>query len=219
VRGAIDVNPDFDVRTSRSLLEKLRFFEDRQAWAHFMGLYLPMIQTWARRFGLMNDDVEELTSRLLTKLVEALPQFQYDADKGTFRGWLKTVTQRELATFARERGRKPPGAAGTGHSDVFEMLFELPDAVDSLVDSIYDPSAGMLHSLHEAIAQIEGEHQGAEQVSWQVFQKIFLADEPIEKVAAEFGLTYHAAAMRVQRIKKKVRDRALQLAARRGAKD
>jgi RNA polymerase sigma factor (sigma-70 family) len=212
------VNADFDVRTSKTLLEKLRVFEDQQAWSQFTSLYRPMIETWARRFGLMHDDIDELTGRLLTKLVGALPQFDYDADKGSFRGWLKTVTQRELATFARERRRRPSGAAGTGHSDVFDMLFELPDAVDELVASIYDPSAGMLHSLQDAIREIQSECQGAEQTSWQVFQKIFLADQSIETVAAEFGLTYHAAAMRVQRIKKKVRDRALQLASRRGAK-
>lgn len=72
------MNPDFDVPTSKTLLGKLRVFEDRRAWSQFMGLYLPMLQTWARRFGLSHDDGEELTSRLLTKLVEALPRFDYD---------------------------------------------------------------------------------------------------------------------------------------------
>jgi hypothetical protein len=43
-----------------------------------------------------------------------------------------------------------------------------------------------------------------------------LADQGIEAVATTLGLTYHAAAMRVQRIKKKVRGRALELALERG---
>src|SRR5262245_56953768 len=149
------MNPDFDVSTSKTLLEKLRVFEDRRAWSQFMSLYLPMIQTWARRFGLSDDDVEELTSRLLTKLVEALPRFHYDPDKGTFRGWLKTVSQRELTTFARERRRRIPGDGPTGLSAVYDRLLEQADEVDDLVASLHDRSEGMLRSLQEALQEVQ----------------------------------------------------------------
>lgn len=210
------MNPDFDVRTSKTLLEKLRVFEDRRAWSQFTSLYLPMIQTWVRRFGLSHDDVEELTSRLLTKLVEALPRFDYDPGKGSFRGWLKTVTQRELTTFARERRRRIPGDQATGKSTVYELLLEHADDVDDLIAGLHDQSEGMLRSLQVALTEVQSACQAEDQKSWEVFQKIFLLGEPIESVAAEFGLSYHAAAMRVQRIKKKVRGRALELALQRG---
>jgi RNA polymerase sigma factor (sigma-70 family) len=210
------MNPDFDVRTSKTLLEKLRVFEDRRAWSQFMSLYLPLIQTWARRFGLSHDDVEELTSRLLTKLVEALPRFNYDPEKGSFRGWLKTVTQRELATFARERRRRILGDQATGKSTVYDLLLEHADDVDDLVASLHDQSEGMMRSLQDALKEVQSACQGEEQKSWEMFQRIFLADQAIEPVAAEFGLSYHATAMRVQRMKKKVRSRALQLALQRG---
>jgi hypothetical protein len=39
-----------------------------------------------------------------------------------------------------------------------------------------------------------------------------VSGQAIEPAAAEFGLSYHAAAMRVQRIKKKVSSRAMELA-------
>jgi RNA polymerase sigma-70 factor (ECF subfamily) len=210
------MNPDFDVRTSKTLLQKLRVFEDRRAWSQFMSLYLPMLQTWGRRFGLQNDDVEELTGRLLTKLVEALPRFDYDPKKGSFRGWLKTITQRELTTFARERRRRMPGDEATGKSTVYDLLLEHADDVDELITGLHDQSEGMLRSLQDALKEVQSACQGDEQKSWEVFQRIFLADQAIEVVAAEFGLTYHAAAMRAQRIKKKVRSRALELALRRG---
>jgi RNA polymerase sigma-70 factor (ECF subfamily) len=209
------MNPDFDVRTSKTLLEKLRVFEDRRAWSQFMSLYLPMMQTWARRFGLSDDDVEELTSRLLTKLVEALPRFDYDPGKGSFRGWLKTVTQRELANFARERRRRP-GDQGKGGSAVFDMLFEYARDADDLVASLHDRSEATLRSLQDAVQEVRSACQGEELRSWEAFQRIFLAGQEIEPVAAELGLSYHAAAMRVQRIKKKVRSRAMLLAVQRG---
>ncbi len=209
------MNGDFDVRTSKTLLEKLRMPEDQRAWKQFLGLYTPMIQAWGRRFGLQNDDVEELTSRLLVKLVEALPRFKYDPEKGSFRGWLKTVTQRELATIARERKRGPRHVGG-GKDTLYDLLREHADAVDDLVNSLHDQSEGMLRSIQDAVKEVQGACQGDEQKSWDMFQRIFLEGQEIEPVAREFGLSYHAAAMRVQRIKKKIRARAMELALQRG---
>ena len=202
------MNADFDMRTSKTLLEKLRVLEDRRVWSQFVKLYQPMIQVWGRRCGLQDDDVEELTSRLLTKLVEALPRFNYDPDKGNFRGWLKTITQREVSNLARERRRRVPGDAGTGNSAVRDLLREHADEVDDLVTSIQERSEGMFRSVQEAIEEVQNSLQGEEQKSWRLFQRIFVDGEAIEPVAAEFGLSYHAAAMRVQRIKKKVRSRS-----------
>lgn len=206
----------FDVRTSKTLLEKLRVYEDRKAWSQFVGLYLPMIRAWGRRFGLQDDDAEELASRLLGKLVEAIPRFDYDPKKGSFRGWLKTVAHHELTNFARERRRRPPGAEATGKSTVYDLLLEHADDVDDLAASLHERSEGMLRSVQEALKEIEAACQGEERKSWELFQRIFLAGEAIEPAAAAFGLSYHAAAMRVQRIKKKVRGRAMELALRRG---
>ena len=210
------MNAAFDVRTSKTLLEKLRVFEDQRAWSQFLSLYQPMIQAWGKRFGLQNDDVEELTGRLLAKLVEAIPRFDYDPQKGSFRGWLKTVTQRELTNFARERQRRIPGDEATGKSAVYDLLREHADDVDDLVAGLHERSEGMLRSVQDALKEVQDAGQAEEQTSWELFQRIFLAGQAIEPVAVEFGLSYHAAAMRVQRIKKKVRSRALELALQRG---
>ncbi|HVS39550.1 MAG TPA: sigma-70 family RNA polymerase sigma factor [Gemmataceae bacterium] len=210
------MNPAFDMRTSKTLLEKLRVFEDRKAWSQFLSLYTPMMQAWGRRFGLKDHDVEELTGRLLAKLVEAIPRFDYDPEKGSFRGWLKTVTQREISNLARERRRRLPGEVATGKSTVFDMLFEHADQVDDLVDSLHERSQGMLRSVQDAMKEMEGAHQGEDRKSWELFQRIFVQGQAIEPTAAEYGLSYHAAAMRVQRIKKKVRSRSLELALQRG---
>ena len=210
------MNAAFDVRTSKTLLEKLRVFEDRRAWSQFLSLYQPMIQTWGKRFGLQDDDVEELTSRLLAKLVEAIPRFDYDPQKGTFRGWLKTVAHREVSNLARERKRRLPGDEATGKSAVYDLLLQHADDVDDLVAGLHDQSEGMLRSMQDALKEVQGACQGEEQKSWEAFQRIFVAGQAIELVAGELGLSYHAAAMRVQRIKKKVRTRSMQLALQRG---
>ena len=49
-----------DIRTSASLLEKLRIFQEQQAWERFMSLYTPLLAAWGRRAGLPEHEVEEL---------------------------------------------------------------------------------------------------------------------------------------------------------------
>lgn len=210
------MNSAFEVRTSKTLLEKLRLFEDHQAWTRFMRLYLPMVQAWGRRFGLPAQDIEELTSRLLGKLVQAMPRFEYDPGKGSFRGWLKTITHHEVVNLAQDADRRLPGDCGTGDSGVQGRLLEHADKVDELVAGLHDQSEALLRSVHDAMTEVQSQCAGDERKSWEAFRRIFLRDEAIETVAAALGLTYHAAAMRVQRIKKRIKDRALQLAAQRG---
>jgi RNA polymerase sigma-70 factor (ECF subfamily) len=206
----------FDVRTSKTLLEKLRVLEDSVAWAQFMRVYLPMVEMWGSRRGLQIQDIEELTSRLLTKLVQAIPHFEYDPDRGSFRGWLKTIVQHEVVNLAQEQKRRLPGDQGTGNSDVQDQLIEFADTLDALVAGIHDQSEVLLRSVQDAMREVQGECHGDEQRSWEAFRRIFLSEEAIEPVASSLGLTYHAAAMRVQRIKKRIKSRALLRARERG---
>jgi DNA-directed RNA polymerase specialized sigma24 family protein len=214
--GAWTLSSPFDVRTSKTLLEKLRVFDDKGAWAQFMRLYLPMVETWGRRLGLPARETEELTSRLLTKVVQAIPRFEYDPGKGSFRGWLKTIVQHEVINLAQEQKRRLPGDRGTGDSGIQGRLVEFADKLDELVAGLYDQSEALLHSIQDAMKEIQCECQGDERKSWEAFQRIFLLDQAIDSVAGAMGLTYHAAAMRVQRIKKKIKIRALQRARERG---
>ena len=96
------------------------------------------------------------------------------------------------------------------------LLLDHSEKADDLVAGLHDQSEGLLRSVQDALKEVEKACQGEEQKSWEVFQRIFAAGQAIKAAAAEFGLSYQAAAMRVQRIKKKVRSRALELALQRG---
>ena len=208
-----------DLATSLTLLEKLRVYEDRDAWNRFMRLYLPVIKAWGKRAGLPHDEVEELTSRLLEKLVKAIPRFQYDPTRGTFRSWLKTIANNEVANIARERPRLLADDAIAASSTISNLLLENSDELDELVDGLHDRSLNLLNVINDSMNDIRDGSHGDEKRSWDVFHRCVLLNQPIGPVALEFGLSYHAAAMRAQRIKKRLRVRAIQLAVERGLID
>jgi RNA polymerase sigma-70 factor (ECF subfamily) len=95
------------VKTSVSLLERLRRPGEAEAWRRFVQLYTPVLYEWARRLGLRGDDAADLVQDVFLVLVEKLPQFDYDPAK-RFRGWLWTVIRNKLRE--KQRRRKLPMA-------------------------------------------------------------------------------------------------------------
>src|SRR6185369_6361079 len=78
--------------TSVTLLERVRKRDDQAAWERFVALYTPLLYRWAQRAGLADQDAADLVQDVLVLLMQELPNFEYDAARRNFRGWLKTVT-------------------------------------------------------------------------------------------------------------------------------
>ena len=67
------------VLTSPTLLHDLEDSDQREAaWQTFLKHYQPLIYRWSGHTGLNHDDAEEVTARVLCKLVTALRDFVYD---------------------------------------------------------------------------------------------------------------------------------------------
>src|SRR4051812_30530341 len=95
--------------TSASLLLHLKKGNEPTAWSRFVRLYSPLLYTWSVRMGLQDADALDLVQEVFTTLVQKLPQFTYDGDKG-FRNWLWMVTRNKL--LERTRRRALPVKAG-----------------------------------------------------------------------------------------------------------
>jgi len=75
--------------TSQTLLQKLKEPNPAPAWERFVDLYTPFLLLWARRQGLQPSDAADLAQEVFAVLLRKIDK--YDADKGRFRTWLRTV--------------------------------------------------------------------------------------------------------------------------------
>lgn len=118
-------------RTRSSLIVRLRDLNDTQAWNEFVDLYTPKIHGWACRHGISGADADDVTQVVLLKLVRAIADFQYEPQRGRFRGWLKTVTDNVVRDFGRKSAK---GGRATGDTQTQRCLESLadPDVVESL---------------------------------------------------------------------------------------
>src|SRR5215471_17609590 len=110
--------------TRASLLVRLRDPNDADAWTDFVRLYATVIYGFARKRGLQDADAADLMQEVLRSVARTVGDWQYDPRKGTFRGWLYSITRNKVYNFLESRRRHP---RGTGDSNAHQRLEEHPN--------------------------------------------------------------------------------------------
>jgi RNA polymerase sigma factor (sigma-70 family) len=99
--------------TRPSLLLRLRDVDDAEAWREFVRLYTPLVFGHCTRHGLQEADAADVAQEVMRVAAQAMPEFEYDAQRGKFRGWLLQTTRHRLYKFYRQQSRAPLPASET----------------------------------------------------------------------------------------------------------
>jgi RNA polymerase sigma-70 factor (ECF subfamily) len=183
--------------TSVSLLERLRRQPDEASWQRLVDLYTPLLRGWLRRQFVPHEDVDDLVQDVLAVLVRELPDFHYDRHKGSFRGWLKTVTLNQLRMWWRSRQGRP---LGSGDSAMARKLDELADP-HSALSRLWERE----HDQHVVRRLLELSEGVFEATTWQAFRRVALDGADPAAVAAELGLSLNAVYLAKYRVLRHLR--------------
>ncbi len=197
------------LKTSRSLLCRLRDWRDHQAWITFLKRYGAGIEATCRHAGLHADAAEEVEQRVLCKLALRLRSFVYDPSR-TFRGWLRQLVRREAIDYYRQNARTPVG--GTGDTIVHSRLKQQPAPADETQvesDERDRDLQKMAANVEEAVrARVSPE-------SWQAFWLTEIQGLTTKEAAEQLGKSFAATYMAAQRVSRHLRQEGeKQLAAR-----
>src|SRR5262245_48816026 len=99
--------------TRVSLLIRIRDPRDQDAWRQFVRVYGPVIYGFARKRGLQDADAADLMQDVLRSVAGAAGRLEYDPRKGSFRGWLFTVTRNKIYNFLEGRRHQSKAVGGT----------------------------------------------------------------------------------------------------------
>ncbi|HCE41963.1 MAG TPA: sigma-70 family RNA polymerase sigma factor [Lentisphaeria bacterium] len=102
----MDMEGKSTYRTRVTLLQKLKDSHNDVAWADFAYYYRNYIFNIARRMNLGHDDANEIVQLVLLKSWNKLGEFNYDSEKGRFRGWLCRVTGNEIRNYYRDHKKR-----------------------------------------------------------------------------------------------------------------
>ena len=164
------------IPTRRSLLSRLKNWDDRESWNAFFETYWKLIYYAAQKAGLGEADCEDVVQETVIYVCRKIPEFKYDPKLGSFKAWLLNLTRWKI----RDQHRKKLPQEVTGN-----VMTE--DNAD-LLDTMTDP-----HPALEAAWDAEWEKNlfdaAMERVKRKIDPKIFqtfdlyvLQDWPPEKV-------------------------------------
>jgi RNA polymerase sigma factor (sigma-70 family) len=184
--------------TRASLLVRLRDGQDQEAWRQFVQVYAPLIYGFARQRGLQDADAADLMQEVLRAVALAAGRLAYDPQRGTFRGWLYTVTRNKLYNFLNGRRRQ---ARATGDTGAQELLEDQPgqdgDAAD-LWDQEYERRL-----FTWAADRVRGEFQAP---TWQAFWRTAVEGESAREAGRALGLSPGAVYVAKSRVLARLRE-------------
>ncbi len=160
----------YTTTTDAALLERLHDPTDKEAWRQFRAIYRPRIVAACRSAGLDQWNADGLAEEILLKLLELLPAFQYDPEKGRFRGWLYGVVHNVVRKFKRRDGK----GISPGGTDHHEAMHQHPDP-NALAQSVTDTllkeaRLRRMMLLHEALKRVRERMHNPERLKafWEV---------------------------------------------------
>lgn len=187
--------------TRPSLLLRLRDETDSAAWQEFVRLYGPIVYKFARKRGLQDADAADLMQEVLRSVATA--KLDYDAAKGSFRGWLYTIARNKIYTFLDRRRRREQAS---GDSNVHQRLQATPDPDDDLEASWEQEYRQQLAA--RAMEMIRPEFQPN---SWQAFWLTTVEGVGAKEAARQLGSTPGAVYVAKSRILARLREEVQRL--------
>ena len=181
------------VPTRPSLLFRMKDFGDRQAWEEFHGLYSPLLYRYATRRGLPPEDAEEIRDECLMIIARKISAFDYDRQRGTFKGWMFRIAHGLVVDWIRRRR--------TAGADV-EQMARVPDPHPS-PEEVWDTQWKEEH-LRYCFRMVRSE---VCETTWQAFNLLLFSQCSVEEVCERLSINANQVYKAKSRILARIRRR------------
>jgi len=190
--------------TRVTLLARIKDGQDTVAWREFVQLYGPVIYRFARNRGLQDADAADLMQDVMRSVARNAAKMEYDPKKGTFRGWLYTVTRNKIYNFLNSQRNRP---RGTGDSAGWERLEATPARAEDGPDEDWEREYQRRLSAR-AMDLVKSEFQES---TWQAFWKTAVEARPAGEVGKELGMSPGAVYVAKSRVLARLREEVKQM--------
>ena len=183
--------------TRRTLLIRIKDAGDHQAWEEFVSIYAPLIHAYGVRRGLQDADAADVAQMVLQSIATAIPGFEYDPQKGSFRGWLFQITRNWVLKTVEKRGRTP---TATGETSFHQKLSQQPGQSED--EDLWNREHEQ-QLFHWAADKVRLEFK---ENTWQAFWRVAVEGQPVADVAAELGMSAGAIYIAKSRVTARLRE-------------
>lgn len=181
--------------TRETLLLRLRDTGNDSAWTEFVAIYAPVLFSHCRKRGLSFEDASDLTQEVIRSVATAMPDFVYDPERGSFRGWLFTILRRCISRH-HKRCARDPLHGGSADGGLIERLAEEPV-----------PDSWEIDYRRRLLGwAMERARERFNDRIWSAFEETTLRERPVDVVADELGMTRNALTVAKCRVVAAIRE-------------
>jgi RNA polymerase sigma-70 factor (ECF subfamily) len=179
-RSGIKNAADELIPTRQSLLSRLKDWQDQESWRLFFDTYWKLIYMAATRAGLSDAEAQDVVQDTILAVSRNIPKFQYDSEKGSFKGWLLNLTRWRIIDHLRKRPKGPK--VSTDHTSTSTGT----SAMDRIVDPSPQPSEAAwdeeweMNLIEAAMRRVK---RKVDPTHFQVFDLYVLREWPVSRVA------------------------------------
>jgi RNA polymerase sigma-70 factor (ECF subfamily) len=177
---ALELNsPQELIPTRKSLLSRLRDWNDQESWKVFFDTYWKLIYNAGLKAGLSDAEAQDVVQETVISVSKKIPEFQYDSAKGSFKSWLLRLTSWRIGDQLRKRDAHI-GASRAAHSATGTATVErVADPVSLHLEVTWDEE--WEKNLMEAA--IERIKKQVDPTQYQIFDLCVFKDWPVVKIA------------------------------------
>jgi RNA polymerase sigma factor (sigma-70 family) len=166
--------------TRRTLLSRLRDWNDQESWTVFFDTYWRLIYTTAIKSGLTDAEAQDAVQETVISVMKSLPTFQYDPQKGSFKGWLLQLTRWRILDQLKKRDPHVVQRTDRAETSTRTATVERQaDSAESVLEAAWDRE--WEDNLRDAA--IERVKQKVDPKQYQIFDLLVFKNWPVAKVA------------------------------------
>jgi RNA polymerase sigma factor (sigma-70 family) len=178
--------PDEFIPTRKSLLSRIKHWDDDGSWRDFFNTYWKLIYAVGIKAGLTHTEAQDVVQETVLAVARSIGRFRYDPAVCSFKSWLMQVTRSKIANQFHKRQKHcspPEPATQTGRGT--PLLERLPDSSSQALDSVWE--AEWQKNLMDAAIQKVKRRVPIEQ--YQIFDFYVLKKWPARKVAQTLSVS------------------------------
>jgi RNA polymerase sigma factor (sigma-70 family) len=166
------------IPTRKSLLGRLKSFDNTESWREFFETYWNLIYSTAIRSGLSDHEAQDVVQETIISVARSMPTFEYDPKIGSFKAWLRKVTRSRIVDHVRKHSRRDALHKA-------EEISDIPDESEPMFEATWESE--WRRAIIEIAAKRTKTKVDAKQ--YQIFALSEIKGWPVKDVAASLGIT------------------------------
>lgn len=191
------------IPTRRSLLNRLKDWDDQESWRDFFNTYWKLIYGTAIKAGLSHAEAEEVVQETVITVTKKIKDFKYDPALGSFKGWLLHTTRWRIEDQRKKRDLPHlPRQSSAEDAGVTDTTNGIPDPAGFDLEAVWEEEwqKNLIDAALQRVKQLVSPEQ------YQVFDLYVMKHWPVRKVAETLGVNagqVYLAKHRITRLLKK----------------